>query len=401
MDAAHICATIRSNFPSEKADFKAQVLEQPENGIKPEIAIAFEAEEQGAQEKSDVAIARPTHLALVATVQFINVLPSIRDSLEMRLDHGQFYDVGGADTAAVNSGLALQSGSGKDEDSTMSRLTTQSWFASPYRITIPQIKPLSSGEILGCTSPNLAKGTADGVDAIIYIGDGRFHLESIMIANPNIPAFRYDPYEKRFVREGYDHISMRNSRARAVKEAKESLQHRAIPLLHVPADQSLARRGWGLILGTLGRQGSTRVLDHLQLMLKPSGINHIPILLSELSPQKLALFGDDLLTFVQTSCPRLSIDWGEAFARPLLSPYEAAVALGEASGWRSDLKSNRADEQTYDRQDGGYPMDFYADQSSGPWTPRHGMGHRSSASRGVSNRELLKRGRLAKRSAAA
>lgn len=25
-----------------------------------------------------------------------------------------------------------------------------------------------------------------------YLGDGRFHLESIMIANPEIPAYRYD-----------------------------------------------------------------------------------------------------------------------------------------------------------------------------------------------------------------
>jgi len=24
-----------------------------------------------------------------------------------------------------------------------------------------------------------------------YLGDGRFHLESIMIANPDVPAFRY------------------------------------------------------------------------------------------------------------------------------------------------------------------------------------------------------------------
>lgn len=24
-----------------------------------------------------------------------------------------------------------------------------------------------------------------------YLGDGRFHLESIMIANPEIPAYRY------------------------------------------------------------------------------------------------------------------------------------------------------------------------------------------------------------------
>ncbi len=30
-----------------------------------------------------------------------------------------------------------------------------------------------------------------------------FHLESIMIANPNIPAFQYDVNNKRFTREHY------------------------------------------------------------------------------------------------------------------------------------------------------------------------------------------------------
>ncbi len=32
----------------------------------------------------------------------------------------------------------------------------------------------------------------------------RFHLEAIMIANPNIPAFRYDPYARVLTQEHYD-----------------------------------------------------------------------------------------------------------------------------------------------------------------------------------------------------
>ncbi len=35
-----------------------------------------------------------------------------------------------------------------------------------------QAKPLSSGEVLGCTSPTLP-----AVDAMIFVADGRFHLE--------------------------------------------------------------------------------------------------------------------------------------------------------------------------------------------------------------------------------
>ena len=35
----------------------------------------------------------------------------------------------------------------------------------------------------------------------------------------------------------------------------------------------------------------------------------------------------------QVACPRLSIDWGEAFLLPTLTPYEALVALGEVEPW--------------------------------------------------------------------
>ena len=58
---------------------------------------------------------------------------------------------------------------------------------------------------------------------------------------------------------------------------------------------------------------------------------------------------------------RLSIDWGLAFHAPILSPYEAAVALKEVV-WQEEH----------------YPMDFYANNSLGPWTPNHKPGSCSS-----------------------
>lgn len=36
---------------------------------------------------------------------------------------------------------------------------------------------------------------------------------------------------------------------------------------------------------------------------------------------------------LQVACPRLSIDWGEGFRRPTLTPYEAMVALGAVAPW--------------------------------------------------------------------
>ncbi|XP_061734105.1 2-(3-amino-3-carboxypropyl)histidine synthase subunit 1 isoform X1 [Nerophis ophidion] len=198
-----------------------------------------------------------------------------------------------------------------------------------YEVLVPQCRPLSPGEILGCTSPRLDRN----VNAIIYLGDGRFHLESIMIANPDIPAYRYDPYSKVFSREYYDHEAMRALRLEAIDKARSAQR-------------------WGLILGTLGRQGSPKVMDHLESKLQALGKRFTRVLLSEIFPSKLDLL-PDVDAWVQIACPRLSIDWGSAFSKPLLSPYEAAVALQE-SAWKEV-----------------YPMDFYSNQSLGPWTPNH------------------------------
>ncbi|PNF27788.1 2-(3-amino-3-carboxypropyl)histidine synthase subunit 1 [Cryptotermes secundus] len=200
-----------------------------------------------------------------------------------------------------------------------------------YEITLPQSRPLSPGEILGCTAPVMSY-----VDVFIYLGDGRFHLEAAMIANPKLKAYRYDPYDKKFTEEFYGHIEMQTVRKQAISEASNASR-------------------FGLILGTLGRQGSTKVMEHFQGRLTKLSKEGVVVLLSEIFPDKLRLF-PDIGAWIQVACPRLSIDWGKAFDKPLLTPYEGAIALREAEF--------QADEQNY-------PMDFYANESRGPWTPNH------------------------------
>jgi 2-(3-amino-3-carboxypropyl)histidine synthase len=200
----------------------------------------------------------------------------------------------------------------------------EDYFQTPP--VVPQVKPLSSGELLGCTSPIIDPG--HGVTTVVYIGDGRFHLESFMIANPTIAALQYDPYKKVMSAEKYDHQEMRKIRRDAIDRAKRA-------------------NSVGLIMGTLGRQGNPRVVDRLRAILERQGKRVTVYLMSEIFPSKLALI-DDVDCFVQIACPRLSIDWGYAFDRPLLSPYECEVAFGTAE-W-GDV----------------YPMDHYS-RAGGKW----------------------------------
>lgn len=60
-------------------------------------------------------------------------------------------------------------------------------------IIVPQELPLTAGEVLGCTSPSLI---TESPTFCVFISDGRFHLESAMIQNPDMTFFRYDPFTK-------------------------------------------------------------------------------------------------------------------------------------------------------------------------------------------------------------
>lgn len=206
-----------------------------------------------------------------------------------------------------------------------------------FTLIIPQIMPLSKGEILGCTSPKI--GAESHVDLILYLGDGRFHLESAMIANPSLPAYRYDPYSRKLTRETYSHDEMLSLRSSAINTARTA-------------------KKWGLILGALGRQGNPHTLTMIENYLNKRGIHFVNLLLSEIFPGKLAMF-DDVDCWVQIACPRLSIDWGYAFPRPLLTPYEALVVLGGRKSW--------------EKQDGVYPMDFYGKDGLGRTTEKSAL----------------------------
>lgn len=123
----------------------------------------------------------------------------------------------------------------------------------------------------------------------------------------------------------------------------------------------------GIVLGTLGRQGSLNILevctpsfclclgfpeDTIEFGSTRSEVHYSPLVWNFPWEARLvwrtSVCGRVVLislrcSWIQIACPRLSIDWGYAFTTPLLNPYEAEVAFGEAS-WSNDA----------------YPMDFYA-----------------------------------------
>lgn len=245
-----------------------------------------------------------------------------------------------------------------------------------YECIMPRSSPLSAGEILGCTAPTLKSssrskiastsevtGKADSstADMILYVGDGRFHLESILIASPELRSstYRYDPYSRKMTHETYDHKDMHTLRTAAIDTARGSLTQSLPDKNDIISPSDQAPLAWGLILGTLGRQGNPHTLSLIKAHLDMRRVPYITVLLSEVTPAKLALMTSRVSVWVQVACPRLSIDWGYAFERPLLSPYEACVALGikEGNAWVEGSRKTSADD-TKDEV-AVYPMDYY------------------------------------------
>lgn len=210
-----------------------------------------------------------------------------------------------------------------------------------FNITLPQSRPLTSGEVLGCTAPKLEST----VNTILFVCDGRFHLEALMIANPRVDAYRYDPYSRKLTHEVYEFEQMYQQRYSAIDIAIRTMRNGGT---------------FGFVLGTLGRQGSEKVYDRLIDQLNNrTKCKSLKVMMPEVVQNTLKEF-DSVDVWVQVACPRLSIDWGSFFHAPLLNPYEFAQAM-------KLFDSNKRQDNVLKE----YPMDFYAKNSCGNHTPNH------------------------------
>ena len=297
-----------------------------------------------------------------------------------------------------------------------------------FQAIVPQAKPLSPGETLGCTAPsglaqvdfqdallsprerrerkkqsatnegaietNQAEAFVDSVvreRVMLFLADGRFHLEAAMIQNPSLRALRYDPYSKTLTEELYETVKMKRIRREAIMTVRKTLGISSIlrrggssitpsvqdgddiansVLEQQRSSNSLTnRKTMGIILGTLGRQGNPAILSRIRSLLHSRGVQTMIVLLSEIFPKKLEMLStgtNGVFAWVQVACPRLSIDWGHYFCVPVLSPFELYVAFGEvdnAALWVADEEKT----DSTDDLDDQYPMDFYT-KSGGPWT---------------------------------
>lgn len=154
---------------------------------------------------------------------------------------------------------------------------------------------------------------------------------------------------------------MKGIRWNAIQKAMHSMKRNTITTTNAfTGSDTSARSGcvFGIILGTLGRQGNPAIVQRIKDLLTTHKQKHFLMLLSEITPAKLKLFDTKINVWVQVACPRLSIDWGHllSITTPVLSPYELFCCF-DASLWNHSRNSS-------------YPMDYYSNVG-GPWSNYH------------------------------
>lgn len=163
------------------------------------------------------------------------------------------------------------------------------------------------GQLLGCDF-GCARSVAARVDGFLYVGTGEFHPlgvalatgKRVLVVNPISEGFKvFAPDVDAF---------MRKRKAMIARAA--------------------AGKRFGVIASTKPGQTRLKLAAGLVRDLKQAGkVAHV-LAVDEVRPEELGDFGFD--GFICVACPRIPIDDAERFERPILTPFEARVMLGEA-----------------------------------------------------------------------
>jgi 2-(3-amino-3-carboxypropyl)histidine synthase len=149
IDNAHLSASVRRNFPSSREAFQKVVLGAERGQVGGAVPVQMEAPRPNTDTGLEETAADPTKaevdktkLALVSTIQFVAAAQSLKENLSSALPELE------AD---------------KDKDGSALVKPQDIFWRGAYDIVVPQSRPLSPGEVLGCTAPKLA----DDVDALM------------------------------------------------------------------------------------------------------------------------------------------------------------------------------------------------------------------------------------------
>jgi len=171
------------------------------------------------------------------------------------------------------------------------------------------------GQVSGCNYSNV-KSIADEVEAFLFVGGGRFHALGIALSTSK-PTFIADPYDNRAFSINDEAQKILKQRWACIEEAQHA-------------------KTFGVLIGL--KPGQKRFDEALKIKELAEKNGKVAYLLAvrEIIPEALLEF-PSIDVYVNTACPRISLDAPEKFLKPVLTINEFMVISG-GSSWENMLK---------------------------------------------------------------
>jgi 2-(3-amino-3-carboxypropyl)histidine synthase len=171
------------------------------------------------------------------------------------------------------------------------------------------------GQVTGCDYSNV-KSVANDVEAFLFIGGGRFHALGIALSTSK-PTIIADPYENRAYSIDEEAQKILKQRWACIEEAKNA-------------------KTFGVLVGLkIGQRRLDGALKIKEIAEKNGKITFL-FAIREILPEALMEF-PSVDAYVNTACPRISLDAPSKFLKPVLTINEFMVVSGESS-WETLLQ---------------------------------------------------------------
>lgn len=165
------------------------------------------------------------------------------------------------------------------------------------------------GQVIGCDYSN-AKSVAKEVEAFLFVGGGRFHALGVALSTSK-PTIVADPYEKRTYSIDEEVKKILRQRMASIEEAKRA-------------------KIFAVLVGLKpGQKRLEKALEIKEKLEKDERKSHL-FAVNEITPEVLMEF-PTVEAYVNTACPRISLDCSSKFQKPVLTMNETLVLIGELS----------------------------------------------------------------------
>ena len=171
------------------------------------------------------------------------------------------------------------------------------------------------GQVSGCNYSNV-KSIATEVEAFLFVGGGMFHALGIALSTSK-PTIIADPYDNRAYQISAEAKKILKQRFASIQEAKNA-------------------KRFGIFVGLKPGQKHLESALSIKELAEKNGKAAYLLAAREINPETLLEF-PSIDAYVNTACPRVSLEATGKFGKPVLTVNEFMVVCGESS-WENMLK---------------------------------------------------------------